>query len=340
MRSAPLPATERGDLSHIAYGFIASKALFAALEIDLFSLLADGPRNVTTLAATTRIPPNRLRTLLHALTALGLLITDGPCYRNAPASQLYLVRGAPGDFGEYFRLQVARQIYPALLHLDVGLAGTGVAFDTLGGLMSEPAEARTFTAAQHAGSLAAARVLARRVPLGAAERLLDVGGGSGAFSIALCEANPGLRATVLDFPTVVDVARDYRDAGGLSARIDLRAADAVHDPWPGGQDVVVMSYLLSALGECQIDTVLRKAHARLAPGGLLLVHDFMLDDVGPGPALAALWFLQYLAYRSDGVSFSAAGLSDRLRDAGFAPAPAEVLIPEITKVVLARKVSR
>jgi hypothetical protein len=101
-----------------------------------------------------------------------------------------------------------------------------------------------------------------------------------------------------------------------------------------------MSYLLSALGECEIDTVLRKAHDCLAPGGLLLVHDFMLDDSGPGPALAALWFLQYLAYRSDGVSFSAAGLSDQLRGAGFAPDPAAVLIPEITKVVLARKVSR
>ena len=65
----------------------------------------------------------------------------------------------------------------------------------------------------------------------------------------------------------------------------------------------------------------------------------MLDDAGPGPAFAALWFLQYLAYRSDGVSFSADALSARLRDHGFVPAPSEVLIPETTKTILCRKAS-
>ena len=76
-----------------------------------------------------------------------------------------------------------------------------------------------FTAAQHAGSQAAARVLAERTPLGGARRMLDVGGGSGAFSIALCTRNPRLRATILDFPAVVDVARTYRHESGLGARL-------------------------------------------------------------------------------------------------------------------------
>ena len=338
MRSPAEAVTERRDLSDIAYGFMASKALFAALEVDLFTHLADGPRKPAELSTATGVVPNRLRTLLHALAGLGLVVVDGEMYANAPACQRYLVRGAPGDFGEYFRLQIARQIYPALLHLDAGIAGTGRAFDTLGGLLADPAQARTFTAAQHAGSLAAARTLADRVPLGAAARLLDVGGGSGAFSIALCERNPALESTVLDFPAVVAVARDYRDAAGLADRIHLLAGDAVHSPWPGEQDVVLLSYLLSALADDEIDTVLAAAQACLRPGGLLLVHDFMLDDPGPGPAFAALWFLQYLAYRPDAVSFSAAELGHRLRGAGFAPAAGEVLIPEITKVILARKV--
>jgi 2-hydroxy-4-(methylsulfanyl)butanoate S-methyltransferase len=83
--------------------------------------------------------------------------------------------------------------------------------------------------------------------------------------------------------------------------------------------------------------VLEKAWRSLRPGGLLVLHDFMLDDQGAGPAFAALWFLQYLAYRSDGVSFSAGDLRGRLRAAGFQPTTTEVLIPGITKVVLARK---
>ncbi|HZG89913.1 MAG TPA: methyltransferase [Pseudonocardia sp.] len=335
--------TERTALSGIAYGFIASKALFAALELDLFTLLADGPAGAAELAARTGVAENRMRTLLHALAALGLLVPVAGGYANAPAAQRWLVRGVPGAVGEYYRLQIGRQIYPALTHLDAGLAGTGGAFATLTGLLSDPAQARTFTEAQHAGSLGAARVLAGRLDgeLAGTPRLLDVGGGSGAFAIAFAERAPGLRATVLDLPEVVEVARGYRAAAGLTDRIDLLAADAVRDPWPPDQDVVLLSYLLSAVGDAEIDVVLDRARGCLRPGGLLVVHDFMLDDgpsgaAAPGPVAAALWFLHYLAYHPDTVSFCAAELTDRLRGHGFGDATAEVLIPGITSVVRAR----
>ncbi len=335
----PRPATDRRELSAIAYGFIASKALFAALELDLFTRLADGSHTTAELSAQTEVPLNRLKTLLHALTGLGLLVPDGAAYANAPAAQRWLVMGAPNGFGEYFRLQIGRQIYPALMHLDDGIAGTGAAFDTLAGLLSRPEEARTFTDAQHAGSLGAAREMASRLDLDGATRLLDVGGGSGAFAIALCQQAPALRATVLDLPSVVDVTRYYCGRTEVADRIDLLAGDAVHTAWPPGQDVVLLSYLLSALGDAEIDVVLAKAHDCLRPGGLLVVHDFMLDDTGSGPLPAALWFLQYLAYHPDCASFSAAELADRAGAHGFGPPSCQVLIPDITKVVLTRKVS-
>jgi SAM-dependent methyltransferase len=339
-----MPLTERPQLSALAYGFIASKALFAALELDLFTLVADGPVSAAELAVKTGVAENRMQTLLHALAALGLLVPTAQGYTNAPAAQRWLVRGAPEALGEYFRLQVGRQIYPALTHLDAGLAGTGGAFATLTGLLSSPEEARTFTDAQHAGSLGAARVLAGRLDgdLTGAPRLLDVGGGSGAFSIAFAERAPGLRATVLDLPEVVEVARGYRDAAGLGDRVDLLAADAVRDPWPPDQDVVLLSYLLSAVADAEIDVVLDRARDCLRPGGLLVVHDFMLDDdpaggAAPGPVGAALWFLQYLAYHPGTVSFCAADLAARMRAHGFGAAGAEVLIPGITSVVRTRK---
>jgi SAM-dependent methyltransferase len=340
-------ATDLNDLSDIAYGFMASKALVTALEIGLFSRLAAGPGTAAELAAITGRDCRRLRTLLRALAALGLVTVEEECYANAPASEQYLVRGGRRDLGDYYRLQIGRQLYPALLRLDDGLAGTGTAFDTLGGLMADPAQARTFTVAQHAGSRGAARALADRLPLDGARRLLDVGGGSGAFTIALCRRRPALRSTVLDFPAVLDVAREYVDKAGLTDRVTLVPGDALDLPWPQDQDVVLLSYLLSALGDgdggcghrrgSEIDAVLRKAHACLRPGGLLVVHDFVLDDDGPGPRHAALWFLQYLAYRPDGESFTAGELRGRLRGAGFDPDPARELIPGITSVILARK---
>ncbi|MGE3662175.1 MAG: methyltransferase [Pseudonocardia sp.] len=324
------PVTDRRELSRLAYGFMASQALFAALGVDLFGHLAGGPRTVAELAGATGVPPHRMRTLLAALAAVGLVVADGDGFVNAPASARHLV-GADG-LGEYFRLQIAQQIYPAMTHLAAGITGTGTAFDTLAGLLADSGQAQMFTAAQHAGSLGPARALAARVPLPGAARLLDVGGGSGAFATAFCAANPGLRATVLDLPRVVEAA-----AGFVREPVTLLAADAARDPWPGDQDVVLMSYLLSALADAEIDVVLARARAALHPGGTLIVHDFLLDDDRRGPAPAALWFLQYLAYRPDAVSFTGTELAERLAGHGFEPVTLDILIPEITGVILARR---
>ena len=282
-------------------------------------------------------PPTGSRTLLRALAALGLVIADDEGFRNAPAAQRHLVRGARADIGEYYRLQVGRQIYPALTHLDAGIAGHGVAFAGFDELMGSADEAATFTVGQHCASLELARKLVDRLPLGQARTLLDVGAGSGAFAIAFCERHPALRATLLDFPQTLDVARSYRDAAGLTDRIALIPGNATSTDWPGGQDVVLMSYLLSALTADEADAALAAAHHSLRPGGLLVVHDFMLDDDEPGPTAAALWFLQYLAWRPDAWSFTGAELGDRMAKAGFLPTPAEQVVPETTKLVLARK---
>jgi hypothetical protein len=134
---------------------MGSKALFSALNLDLFGRLAGGTKTLEKLVEETGVAGNRLRTILVALTAVGLVVRDGDSYRNAPASERYLVRGAPAYFGDYYRFQIDRQIYPALLHLDSGIAGdtAHLAFDSLAGLTSDPEEADAFTRAQHAGSM-------------------------------------------------------------------------------------------------------------------------------------------------------------------------------------------
>jgi 2-hydroxy-4-(methylsulfanyl)butanoate S-methyltransferase len=335
----PTPLTDVREISRIAYGFMGSKALFSALNLDLFSRLAGGRKTLESLAGATGIASNRLRTVLAALTAVGLVVRDGEGYRNAPASERYLVRGAPAYFGDYYRFQIDRQIYPALLHLDSGIAGdtAHLAFDSLAGLTSDPEEADAFTRAQHSGSMGPALMLAKKLDLEGARVLLDVGGGSGAFSIALCQRNAGLRATVLDFPNVITVAERFVKEAQLQDRIACLRGDAINAPWPTGQDVVLMSYLLSAVAELSIPLLFRKAWDALRPGGRLLIHDFMLENDETGPALAAFFFLQYLSYRVDGISFSATALAAQLASHGFEGISDREVIHEITKLVACTK---
>lgn len=332
------PLRDVRDISRIAYGFIASQALFAALELDLFSLLADGGRTLGQLADDTDVPVDQMATLLSALTSLGLVIPEGNLYRNAPASHRYLVRGAPGDFGDYYRYQIGRQVYPALEHLHRGIRGDPKAVSSafFGGILDDPIEADAFTRAQHAGSMGPAVMLARRLDLGQRRSLLDVAGGSGAFSVALCRANPQLTATVIDFPNVVAVASRFIAEAELLSRISCIGGDALEVEWPQA-DAVLMSYLLSALGPNEGARLLDRAVEVLPPGGMLVIHDFMLDEDRGGPTLAALWFLQYLAYRSDCVSFTAPQIETLLSERGFVDIAHAPLIPEVTSVVTGYK---
>ena len=106
------------DISSIAYGFMASKVMFASLHLDMYSRLAEQPKTLQQLATETGIASHRLLTLLTACVSLGLLTMENDTYANAPASAIYLVRGAPAYFGDYFRFQIDRQVYPHLEQLD------------------------------------------------------------------------------------------------------------------------------------------------------------------------------------------------------------------------------
>ena len=96
------PIADAWEISRIAYGFKASKALFVAMELELFSRLSSTANHLSTLVRETGIAENRLETLLTALSGLGLIAHDSGRYRNAPASETYLVKGKPAYVGYYF----------------------------------------------------------------------------------------------------------------------------------------------------------------------------------------------------------------------------------------------
>jgi 2-hydroxy-4-(methylsulfanyl)butanoate S-methyltransferase len=331
--------TDVSQISKLAYGFMASKALFAALNLELFRHLSQGASTLAELSAATGVRPQSLATLLATLRSVGVVTATDGTYANAPAAERYLVPGRPAYFGDYYRHQIDRQLYPGMMGLDAGLRGdtAGLAHDSMSSMLADPVEAEAFSRAQHAGSIGPALMLSKALSLDGARSLLDVAGGTGAFSICFCRANPALRASIIDFPSVTAVAQRFVAEAGLADRIALVPGDAREVEWPVAQDVILMSYLLSAVGESDIDLLLARAHAALAPGGRLIIHDFMLDEDQGGPMPAAVFFLFYLALRTDPLSFTASEIKQRCAQAGFVDATDAVLIPEITKTVMARK---
>ena len=335
------PLDDVRQISALTYGFIASKALFAALDLDLFTRIAGGTTGLDALAGATGVAPNRLRTLLTALKTVGLVTEADGQFANAPAAATYLVAGAQGDFRDYISVVNGGFLYEGLRHLSKAMRGERIFPDkgfyegivySEGGVGGD-----AFSKAQHAGSLGPAQLMARRVDLGNATTFLDVGGGSGAYTLAFLRKNPTLRATILDFPQTVDTARRYAAEAGMADRVTHVAGNALTTPWPKDQDVVLMSYVWSAVGAEDIRTLARRAFEALKPGGLVLVHDFMVDDRHEGPAFAAWYLLASLPDNPHAECLSPGFVEGCLRDAGFAIDRTEPMLAEITQLTRARR---
>lgn len=328
------------EISAITYGFMASKALFAAVELDLFTQITRGADSLAALVQATGIAENRLLTLLTALKSLGLVTERDGRFANAPATARYLVSGAPGDFRDYVRLVNGVFGYESFRHLDAALRGERVFPDKgfyEGLIYGSGIGGEKFSSAQHSGSVGPARLMAKRVDLSGRKRLLDVGGGSGAYSLAFCAANPQLSATILDFPETTDTARRYVREASLADRITNLAGNAIVTDWPSGHDVILMSYLWSAVGANDVAILARRAFAALPPGGLLLIHDFMVDNAHEGPPFAAWYLLGSIFDNPNAVCLTPAYVEGALRQVGLHVERTEIMLPAITMLTRASK---
>ncbi|WP_323769989.1 methyltransferase [Antarctobacter sp.] len=331
--------TEADEISQIAFGFMGSKALFAALEMNVFTHLAEGSLSAEELAREADVHKDRATTLLTALAGMGLIAVEDGRYSNAPAAKAFLVQGAKYDFSDYLRLQVGRQMYPLMDQLEGALTGEMEEDDTASyaDWFSDPDEARLYSESQHAGSLGPARQLARSIDLTGKRKMLDVGGGTAAFDITLCKANPDLTSTVLEFPNVAKLGKKYVAEAGLSDRITYLEGNALEADWPKGQDIVLMSYLFSGVPGETHDRLISQAFDVLNPGGLILIHDFVVHEDRTGPVLAALWQLQHTAFTPEARSLDAGWLQDRVAAAGFSGVTVGPMIPEMTMLASGQK---
>ena len=333
------PLQNAEDINRIAFGYMASKALFSALEFNVFSVLAESPCTLRAIAEKTGIMENRAEILLTALVSVGLVVKKSGKYCNSSASDNYLVPGRKGFFGDYLRMQIARQMYPSMQRLDSVLSSEKDAphLCSYSDWMSDPEQAEIFSRSQHIGSLGPAAVFGKRVDLTGCKRLLDVGGGTGAFCITLCRQYPELQATIIDFPNVTKVGSEFVARAGLSDRIVFLDADVLDNSWPDNQEAVLMSYFVSAIPAKQISRIFKMARQVLTQEGLLLIHDFMVNDDFTGPMLSALWALQHLLFSPETMSLSPGRLNKKLDEAGFSVLDGGTLIPGMTRFLVAKK---
>jgi predicted O-methyltransferase YrrM len=296
------------ELAQSIRGFQESRAILTALELDLFTAIGNGA-TAAQAAAAAGTEARATGMLLHALASLELVRKEGAVFHNAPLAARFLAAGSP-DSARMAMLHTAR-----LWHRWSGLTEcvrTGTATPEERGAESTEA----FIAAMHNNARQRAEQLAQATAAGAS-RMLDVGGGSGAYAIAFAKANPELRAEVFDQPAVLAIAERHIREAGLEERISTRVGDLRTDEFGGGYDLVLISAICHMLGEEENRDLLARVYRALVKGGCVAIQDFLLRADKTGPRAGALFSLNMLVNTEGGASYSEDEYTAWLREAGF-----------------------
>lgn len=284
----------------IGCGFMASKLLFVANEIGLFEKLADGPATLDELMQRIGVPRRTMRIVTDALVALGLVEYRGGRYENGAAAASFL----SGRGGEDLRplLRYLDQLnYPMWMELkDAVRAGQPV----FKGLSLTEEEQQIYSEGVEAFTVEAANTLAATYDFRRHRRMLDLGGGTGSFLIAMLSQHSNLEGVLFERPQVAGVARRRLVGSPLENRIQIVEGDFFKDPFPSDHDAVMVANVMHLLSPEHNLELLRRIRKYAPDEVRLLLVDFWTDATHTQPVFAALMAGAFLLRTGEGDVYS------------------------------------
>ena len=314
-----------------------SRALVAAVELDVFRHIAAGKRTAPQVAAAAGASPRGMAALLDALTAIGHLQKSGAAYKLTAASNAFLVPGKEDYVGAL--AQALSLTWDAWKNL-ADAVRSGHPAETV----NVAEKGRTFfpklVASIFPGNYAAAKAAVSRIPrkeLIKFRDILDIAAGSGAWSLAFAEAVPEARVATVDFPEMTPITREFAEKLGVAARYrylegDLRRVDFGKNSY----DLVILGHIIHSEGENRGRELLAKSYAALRPGGSLLIAEYVPNDPRTGPPMPLLFGLNMLLQTEEGAVFTMREYRRWLNAAGFRSVK-QVPVQPPTTVILATK---
>jgi SAM-dependent methyltransferase len=305
-------------LMGLAAGHVEARIVQSAVELEIFDALEKSPLKAETVAGRLGLEPKATELLLNALASLALLQKQGEVFSLSDTAGQYLVKSSPQYLGGMIRFE--SHLWGCWEKLPQAIR-TGKPARLPNMYQDDPAETEIFIDAMD--SLVKARgdaeVLAGAVDWSRIGELLDVGSGPATYPIALCKKYLGLRATIFDLPATLKITRRFIRESGLENRIRLIAGDYRSDPIPGSYDAVLLSNIIHGENFASNEKLLRNLADHLAPAGLMIIKDHILDHSRANPAVGAVFSLLMLLTTDGGRCYTfdeikswmaAAGLSN------------------------------
>ncbi len=300
-----------GDLLSTSTAYWKGCALQAGVRLGVFSVIHDKRLHLTDVARAIDADERGTEYLLNALSAMGLLEKDDAHYSNSAASLEFLSRDSQKYMGHIILHH--HHILDGWAQLDQAVK-TGAPIQTRS--YGEEAERESFLMGMFNLAMGIAPQIASQVDLAGRKHLLDLGGGPGTYAIHFCKANPELSAVIFDRATTEPFARKTVEKFDLSDRIDFAGGDFNVDPIAGGPyDTAWLSHILHSNGPGECRELIKKTVDAMQPGGLIMIHEFILENTKDAPEFAALFSMNMLINNPAGRSYSQQELADMLESA-------------------------
>ncbi len=309
-------------------------AIMAGVKLDLFNSLNAKKDSHSGLAKRIGADSRALGMLLRALTALDLLEQEEGIYSCSASTKNLLVSDSPNYLGNIISHQ--HHLVESWVQLDQAVI-TGHPQRQSSSFSENEWQESFQLGMQNLANLIAPQMVPH-ISIANATKMLDLGGGPGTWSIHFCRHNPELHSTILDLPSSRKLAEIAINNANMSDRINFTDGDFNQTRPQETYDLVWMSHILhgESLNNCQ--ALVAKAAAALNPEGLLIIHEFILDDHGSGPVYPALFALNMLLWTKSGAAYTETELNEMMTAAGLEP-PLRLPLPPQSRsgVLIAQK---
>lgn len=323
----------------LGLGFWGPKAFLSAIELGVFTALAQAPADLATLTQRLELHPRSARDFFDTLVALGMLERNGERYANTPETDFFLDRKKPSYMGGMLEMANARLygFWGGLTEaLRTGQPQNESKTDPNGGLFEtlykDPANLRQFLQGMTGLSLGVASKIAQQFPWKNYRTFVDIGAAQGALPVQVALAHPHMTGGNFDLPVVGPIFEDYAASFGLQERLRFYPGNFFKDPMPSA-DVLVMGHILHDWSLEEKKQIIAKAYQALPNGGALIVYEALIDDERRQNTFGLLMSLNMLIETQGGFDYTGADCSGWLREAGFRETRVEHLLGPDSMVI-------
>lgn len=301
------------EITEMIRAFQKSRILLTAFELDVFTVISENKMDSEAVSKALNLNTNATERLLNALVALQFLEKKDGHYSNTRDSLMFLSKNSPAYLAG---LMHSNHLWNTWSHLtDVVKTGHPAHDNEINDRGNNWLDA--FIHAMHDRGKKQAPEQVSGINLQNVNSVLDVGGGSGCFSMAFLERKPGLKAAVFDLPNVIPISEKIIEKEGYTGSIGLFEGDYTTDELPKGFDLVFLSAIIHSNSFETNGALVKNCYNALNPNGMIVIQDWIMNDARTEPVQGAVFSINMLVGTEKGDCYSESEIRTWYNNAGF-----------------------